>query len=62
MGFGPLKKLKAPELKKIIKNEGFTCISCHYGFSELKEHTQERIDYAKELGLEQMIVSSFGFT
>ncbi len=60
MGFGPLEKLKAPELKKIIKNEGFTCISCHYGFSELKEHTQERIDYAKELGLEQMIVSSFG--
>lgn len=60
MGFGPLEKLRAPELKKIIKDEGFTCISCHYGFKELKEHTQERIAYAKELGLEQMIVSSFG--
>lgn len=60
MGFGQLEKLSASELKKIIKDEGFTCISCHYGFSELKEHTQERIAYAKELGLEQMIVSTFG--
>ena len=60
MGFGPLEKFKPSELKKIIKDEGFTCISCHYGFSELKEHTQERIAYAKELGLEQMVVSMFG--
>ena len=59
-GFGALEKLKAPELKKVIKDAGFSCISCHYGFSELKEHTQERIDYAKEWGLQQMIVSSFG--
>lgn len=60
MGFGPLEKLSATELKKIIKDEGFTCISCHYGFGELKDHTAERIAYAKELGLTQMIVSSFG--
>jgi sugar phosphate isomerase/epimerase len=60
MGFGPLEKLKPSELKKIIKDEGFTCISCHYGFDELKKHAEERIAYAKELGLEQMIVSMFG--
>jgi sugar phosphate isomerase/epimerase len=60
LGFGPLEKLKAPELKKIINDEGFTCISCHYGFNELKEHAQERITFAKELGLQQMIVSTFG--
>jgi sugar phosphate isomerase/epimerase len=60
LGFGPLEKLKAPELKKIINDEGFTCISCHYGFNELKEHAQERIIFAKELGLQQMIVSTFG--
>jgi sugar phosphate isomerase/epimerase len=59
-GFGALEKLKATELKKTIKDAGFTCISCHYGFSELKEHAQERIDYAKEWGLQQMILSSFG--
>ena len=60
MGFGPLEKLSASELKKIINDEGFTCISCHYGFKELKEHGAQRIAYAKELGLEQMIISSFG--
>ncbi len=60
MGFGPLENLKASELKKVISDHGFTCISCHYGFSELKKHAEERIAYAKELGLEQMIVSTFG--
>jgi sugar phosphate isomerase/epimerase len=60
MGFGALQNLKASELKGMIKDAGLTCPSCHYGFNELKEHTQERIDYAKELGLEQMVLSSFG--
>ena len=60
MGFGPLAKLTASELRVILKDEGFSCISCHYGFSELKEHASERIAYAKELGLEQMVISSFG--
>ncbi|HMD82312.1 MAG TPA: hypothetical protein VKE92_13440, partial [Anaerolineales bacterium] len=30
MGFGGLEKYKASELKKIISDEGFKCISCHY--------------------------------
>jgi sugar phosphate isomerase/epimerase len=60
MGFGALEKLKASELKRMIKDEGFSCVSCHYGLSELKEHRDERIAYAKELGLSQMIVSTFG--
>src|ERR1700741_267000 len=60
MGFGGLEKYKAAELKKVISDAGFTCISCHYGFKELKEHGQERIDYAKEWGLQQMVLSSFG--
>ena len=60
MGFGVLEKYKAPELKKVISDAGFTCISCHYGFKELKEHGQERIDFAKEWGLQQMVLSSFG--
>lgn len=59
-GFGPLQKFSAKELKSMIRDAGFTCISCHYGFSELKEHAQERIDFAKELGLKQMVISSYG--
>lgn len=59
-GFGALQHLSARELKKMINDEGFTCISCHYGLSELKEHGQERIDFAEELGLTQMVISSYG--
>lgn len=59
-GFGPLQDLSAKELKSKFKDAGFTCISCHYGFSELKEHGQERIDFAKELGLTQMVIASYG--
>ena len=59
-GFGTLQHLSAKELKKNINDAGFSCISCHYGFSELKDHAQERIDFAKELGLTQMVISSYG--
>ena len=60
MGFGPLQNLSARDLKNKIKDSGFSCVSCHYGFSELKEHAQARIDFAKELGLTQMVISSYG--
>lgn len=60
LGFGPLEKLSATEMKGIFNDNGFTCESCHYGLSELKDHGQERTDYAQELGLTQMIISSFG--
>ncbi len=59
-GFGPLQSMKAPEMKRIMKSSGISCISCHYGFSELKENVQERMDFASELGLTQMVVASFG--
>ncbi len=59
-GFGALANLKASEMKKIITDAGLSCISCHYNYGELKEHAQERIDYAKAWGLEQMILASFG--
>jgi len=59
-GFGGLQTLKAGELKKIINDAGFNCISCHYNFKELKDHAQERIDFAKAWGLQQMILASFG--
>jgi sugar phosphate isomerase/epimerase len=60
LGFGPLQDIPPATLKKMIKDAGFTCVSCHYGLGELKDHGQERIDYAKELGLTQMIIASPG--
>jgi sugar phosphate isomerase/epimerase len=59
-GFGSLQNLKAPEMKTIITDAGLTCESCHYGFKELKDHMQDRLDFASELGLRQMVISSFG--
>ena len=59
-GFGPLMKLKAGEMKQIINDAGLKCISSHYGMSELREHLDERVQFALESGQTQMILSSFG--
>jgi sugar phosphate isomerase/epimerase len=55
----PLMDLKASELRKKIQAAGLTCESCHYTMRELRENLPERIAFAKELGLKQMILSSF---
>jgi sugar phosphate isomerase/epimerase len=58
-GFGPLASMKAPEMRQIIKSAGLKCESCHYSFLELRQNLDERIAFAKELGLKQMIASGF---
>lgn len=59
-GFGPLQSMKASEMKRILNDANISCVSCHYGFKELKDNLQARMDFANELGLTQMVVSSFG--
>lgn len=59
-GFAPLAKMKAAEVRKAFEVAGLRCESCHYQFQELKDSLDERIAYAKELGLKQMIVAMFG--
>jgi sugar phosphate isomerase/epimerase len=59
-GFGPLMKLKAKEMKQIINDAGLICESSHYGFDELRNHLDERVEFAIESGQTQMILSSFG--
>jgi sugar phosphate isomerase/epimerase len=59
-GFGALAKLTAAELRTRIHAAGLGCESCHYGFDELKQHVDERVAFAKELGLKQMVVATFG--
>jgi sugar phosphate isomerase/epimerase len=60
MGFGPLMKYKAKEMKKIINDSGLSWPSSHYGMDELRQHIDERIAFANESGQMQMILSSFG--
>ena len=55
----PLTKLTASQMREAIRAAGLSCESCHYPFVELQEHLDERIAFAKELGLTQMVVSGF---
>ena len=59
-GFGPLANLKAAEMRRMVEDAGLRCESCHYTAGELRQHLEERIAFAKELGLSQMILSTFG--
>jgi sugar phosphate isomerase/epimerase len=59
-GYAPFLKYKASELRGIIKDAGLGCESCHYNIGELKNNLDERIAFAKELGLKQMILASLG--
>lgn len=59
-GYGSLVNMKAAEMRQKIKAAGLGCESCHYQFRELKESLDDRIGYAKELGLKQMVLSTFG--
>jgi sugar phosphate isomerase/epimerase len=61
-GFGGLVNLKGSELREKINSVGLKCESCHYQWGELKTSLDERIAYAKDLGLKQMILSTFGLT
>jgi sugar phosphate isomerase/epimerase len=59
-GFGPLAKLKAAEIRQAIDAAGLRCESSHFQFRELKESLDERIAWSKEMGLTQMVLSTFG--
>ena len=59
-GFGPLTKLTAEELRQKIQAARLDCQSCHFQWRELKENLNDRIAFAKALGLRQMVLSSFG--
>ena len=58
--YRPLANLSASEMKKIITDAGLRCESCHYNMREFKENLDERVAFAKELGLKQMILASMG--
>lgn len=59
-GFGALAKYKGAELKKIINDAGLTCVSSHFGMDELRKNQEDRIAWASDVGLTQMLVASLG--
>ena len=58
LGFGGLANYKGAELRKILSDAGVSCISSHFGIEELRDGQQRAIDWAKDVGLTQMLVPS----
>lgn len=58
-GFAPLNKLSGTELRTIIEEAGLVCTSSHFNFGELRDSLDDRIEWAHQLGMKQMILSSF---
>jgi sugar phosphate isomerase/epimerase len=57
-GFAGLAKYKGSELRKILGDAGISCVSSHFGIDELRKDQQRSIDWAKDVGLTQMLVPS----
>src|SRR5437899_2306392 len=58
LGFGGLAKYSGTELKRILGDAGVTCVSSHFGIEELRKNQEDRIAWAKDVGLTQMLVPS----
>jgi sugar phosphate isomerase/epimerase len=57
-GFAGLAKYKGAELRKILNDAGVSCMSSHFGIEELRANQEDRIAWAKDVGITQMIVPS----
>jgi sugar phosphate isomerase/epimerase len=58
-GFSSLVGMKPNEMRQIINDAGLSCPSCHFTMGELTDNLDDRIEFAHQLGLSQMICSSF---
>jgi len=59
LGFGSLASMKTSDLKSMINDSGLTCPSCHFGSGELFDDLDGRIEWSQQMGLTQMICSTF---
>src|SRR5207248_5952322 len=57
-GFAGLAKYKGAELRRMLGDMGVKCESSHFDIKELRQNLAERIVWANDLGLTQMIVPS----
>ena len=57
-GFAGIAKYSGFELRKMLSDRGLTCVSSHFGIQELRQNQEDRIAWAKDVGLTQMLVPS----
>src|SRR6516225_8591416 len=48
------------EVNRILADNGIKAESSHFGLDELRKHQQKSIDWAKEIGITQMLVATLG--
>lgn len=58
-GFESLNQMSGREMKKIVEDTGLKCTSSHFNMGELRDHLENRIEWAQELGMKQMMAASF---
>lgn len=58
-GWTSLASTPAAQIRKTIESAGLHCESSHFQFRELRQNLDDRIAFAKDLGLTQMVVSTF---
>src|SRR5436190_21464503 len=51
--FAPLANAK--QTRTIIRDHGMKCESAHFGMKEMRESQQKSIDWAREIGMTQML-------
>ena len=56
--FEKFNNLSGTELRKMIDDTGLKCTSSHYGMGELRDHLDNRIEWAQQMGMKQLICSS----
>lgn len=56
--FAGLAKYKPAELRRIFSDAGVKCVSSHFSIKELRANLADRIAWAKEMGMTQMMVPS----
>ena len=56
--FAPLADAKLA--KKTLADHGMKCESAHFSMRELRENQQKSIDWAREIGMTQMVVATLG--
>lgn len=62
IGYGPefASLANAKEVKKILADHGLKCESSHFTMGELRKSHQKSIEWAKTIGIKQMITASLG--
>jgi sugar phosphate isomerase/epimerase len=58
-GFEPLNKMSGTEMRKIIEDAGLICRSSHFLMGELRDSLDNRIEWSNQVGITQIILSTF---